>query len=262
MSPYCTVLLNDDTRSDVLAACIQADAAIRAGAAQAAATMSAGYWTFGAGVFAVIAAVIGGWLTLQAAKRQIDAAHKEQEQARQRRHDLKSQSYVAAVKAIAVGFGAVVRMANLEVRGQDVLLDYNDRAGDLFGAHLVAELETGALFLICIQKIGDMHRSLIKQRPFHSEGQYSREEIIEWSRRCTVALKDVLPSVTKAVGAMREELELRVDVQLYEGLIRSAYEQTLSANEQLFSTLVSKWDNERQAGRTSPESALREGGGR
>lgn len=243
MSSYCTILLNDQTKSDVLAACIQADAAVQAGAAQAAATMSAGLLTLGAGFFAVIAAIIGGRLTLQAAQRQIDAAR--QEQAQQRRHDLKSLVYVAAVRAIAVGFSAVVRMANLEIRGQDVLLDYNDRAGDLFGAHLVAELETAAVFLVCVQKIGDMHRSLINQRPFHSDGRYSREEIIEWSRCCTAALEDVLPSVTKTVGAMREELGLRVDIQLYEGLIRSAHRQSLSANEQLFSELLSKWENGR-----------------
>lgn len=245
MSSYCTILLNEATKSDVLAACIQADAASRAGVVQAAATMSAGYWTFGAGVFAVIAAVIGGWLTSQAATRQIDAAREEQ--ARQQRHDLKSRSYVAAAKAIAVGLGVTVRMANLEIRGQDVLLDYNDRVGDLFGAHLVAKLETAAVFMACMQRIGDMHRSLIRQRPFHPDARYSREEIIEWSRCCTVALRDVLPSVTRAIGAMREELGLRVDIQLYESLVRSAYEQTLSENNQLFSELISEWDKERQA---------------
>ena len=245
MSSYCTILLNDRTKSDILAACIQADAAVQAGAAQANATIWASLLTLAAGGFAIIAAVIGGGLTLKAAQRQIDAAR--QEQAQQRRHDLKSQIYVAAVKAIAVGFGAIVRMANLEIRGQDVLLDYNDRADDLFGAHLVAELETAAIFLTCVQEIGDMHRKLIKQRPINPDGRYSREEIINWSRCCTAALKDVLPSVTKTVGAMREELGLRVDVQLYEGLIRSAYKEALCANEKLFTELASIWDNERSA---------------
>ena len=155
---YCTILLNATTKSDVLAACIQADATSRAGFAQAAATISAGYWTFGAGVFAIIAAVIGGWLTLQAASRQVSAVREEQ--ALQRRHDLKSRSYIGATKAIEAGLRATIRMANLEIRGQDVLLDYNDRLGDLFGAHLVAEMETAAVLLACTQKIGDMHRSL------------------------------------------------------------------------------------------------------
>ena len=231
-SSYCTILINSLTKSDILAACIQADAAVSAGAAQAAATTDAGFLTLGAGAFAII----GGWLTYKAAREQIAAARHEQ--ALQRRHDIKSQCFIAAVKAIAVGIGVVVRMANLELRGQDVLIDYNARADDLLAVHLVTELETGALLLNCIKSIGDMHRTLIEMRPYHPDGIYSLEVVINWSRQCTRLLNTVLPSVTKTVGAMREELGLRVDIKLYEDIIKSAYDQTIAANEQLFNRIV------------------------
>ena len=122
MASYRTILLNPATKSDILAACIQADAAIQAGLAQAEATKSSGYLTISAGILAFLAAMVGIWGTLRATKKQIAA--NSAEQSKQRRYDLKSEVYYAAVKALATGLGAIVRMSNLEIRAQDVLSIY------------------------------------------------------------------------------------------------------------------------------------------
>ena len=233
MTSYCTILLNQATKSDVLAACVQADAALQAGLAQATAATHAGYWTFGAGIFALI----GGGLAFLAARNQIK--ENRQEQSKQRRHDLKREVYVAAIKALATGLEVVVRMANLEIRAQDVLSVYNDRIGDLVGVHLVAELTTASKFLDCVQRLGAMHILLNKQRPFQPNGQYQIVDLINWSRKCTAALADVIPSMTLAVAAMRAELDLPIDADEYKKLILASVEKTLAGSEQLFSELLS-----------------------
>lgn len=227
MNSYCTILLNQATKSDILAACIQADAAVRAGVSQATAAMDAGHWTFFAGLFAVLAALAGGWFTLVAVTKQ-------------RRHELKSQVYVAAVKALATGLAVVIRMADLEIRPQDVLSVYNDNLSDLFGVHLVANLPTAAKFLACIECFGVMHKQLIKQRPFSPSGGYSLEERIAWSRRCSSVLADIVPSMTSAVAAMRAELDLPIDTQEYEALIIAVLQRTLADNERFFSELLAR----------------------
>lgn len=55
MIDYCTILLNQATKSDILSACIQAAAAIHAGELQANAARLAGWMTFGTGFFALAA---------------------------------------------------------------------------------------------------------------------------------------------------------------------------------------------------------------
>lgn len=67
MADYCTILLNQAHKSDVLAACIQADAALKAGDAQAAATRCAGWLSFGVGICAVVGALYVGYLAYQSA---------------------------------------------------------------------------------------------------------------------------------------------------------------------------------------------------
>jgi hypothetical protein len=205
---------------------------------QAKAATYAGYLTAGAGFFVVIAALIGGWLTLIAARKQINA--NRDEQSKRRRYDLKSEVYFAAIRALAAGLGVVVRMANLEIRAQEVSSIYNDRIGDLLGVHLVAELATASKFLDCVQRLGAMHILLIKQRPFRADGRYQREEIINWGRLCGAAPVDVIRSMTLAVAAMRSELDLHIDPNEYEKLIRAALEKALAGNEQLFDELSAR----------------------
>jgi hypothetical protein len=74
MTDYCTILLNPATKSDILAACIQADAAIRAAHEQATASWGAGGLALIAGVGALIA---GRW-AYQAATRQIKMAEDQE----------------------------------------------------------------------------------------------------------------------------------------------------------------------------------------
>ncbi len=162
------------------------------------------------------------------------------EQSKQRRYDLKSEVYYAAVRALATGPGAIVRMSNLEIRAQDVLCIYNDKMNDLFGVHLVADMETASKFLDCVQQLGAMHVLLMKDRPFRPDGNYQRQEIINWTRRCSRASKDVLSSMTLAVAAMRSELDLHTDVDEYENLIRSTLEKMLTGNEQLYDELLAR----------------------
>jgi hypothetical protein len=130
VTTYCTVLLAQDKRPEIQAACIQADAALQAGVAQAdaalqagmaqaAAATSAGYLTLGAGAFAIFAAFIGAAVTIWATRKQVAANRAEQ--AKQRSHDLKSALYAKAVIAIATGLQVVVRMAQLEIHPKDVL---------------------------------------------------------------------------------------------------------------------------------------------
>lgn len=232
MTVYCTLLLNQATKSDIQAACIQADAALKAS-----------YWTAGAGAFAILAAFIGGWLALLAAKRQISA--NREEQSKQRRHNLKSEVYVAAAKVLATGLGVAVRMANLEIRSQDVLSVYNERTSDMFGVHLVADLETASKFLDCTLHLSKMHLQLIGQRPFRPDGRYGRDEYIEWSRKCSSAISDVVSPMVSAIAAMRMELGTPIDAKLYEKLIRDALEEALAYNARTFSELCARWDAEK-----------------
>lgn len=58
MADYCTILLNPNTKSDILAACIQAAASLQAGEAQAAAARQAGWLSFAAGSFALAAGAL------------------------------------------------------------------------------------------------------------------------------------------------------------------------------------------------------------
>jgi hypothetical protein len=81
MVDYCTILLNPVTKSDILAACIQADAAIRAAHEQANASKFAGWLTLSAASFAVV----GGIATYWAANRQVRLA--------ERQHDLLTRAY-------------------------------------------------------------------------------------------------------------------------------------------------------------------------
>ena len=239
MTPYCSILLNPTTSSDVLTACIQAEAAAQAGLMQAAAAAQAGYWTFAAGAFAILAAVGGAWATLTATKRQIGAARDEQ--SRQRSHDLKSEVYVTAIRALSTGLLVLVRMANLDIRPQDVLIVYTEKMDDLFGVHLVAEVDTASKFLDCVQRLGAVHNELLSRRPWHPSPSYRDYQVdlrIEWSRECTAALKEVVPSMTLAVAAMRAELGMAVNPAEYEKLIFASMEKAFAGNERLFAKLL------------------------
>jgi hypothetical protein len=72
---HCTILLNPATKGDVLAACIQADAAVQAALIQAGAARFAAWMTIAAGAFAVLGGASAYW----AATRQVRLAEKQYE---------------------------------------------------------------------------------------------------------------------------------------------------------------------------------------
>ena len=236
MTNYCTVLLTQDKRPEIQAACIQADAALQAGIAQAAAATDAGYLTFAAGACAILAAFIAACVTLRATQRQIAATREGQ--AKQRSYDLKSALYAKAVIAIATGLRVVVSMADLEIHPRDVLAPYIERMPDLFGVQLVGELHTISKFLGGVQHLGRMHGDLMKERPsFRPDRPHSIDERIEWSRKCTAALKEVVQCLVPALVALRSELDMPIDGGEYSKVVLSIVVGTLEHNERLYEDL-------------------------
>jgi hypothetical protein len=249
VTTYCTILLAQDTRPEILAACIQADAALQAGVAQldaalqagmaqAAAATWAGYLTLGAGVFAVLAAFIGASVTLWATRKQIAANRAEQ--ANQRSYDLKSALYAKAAIATATGLQVVVRIALLEIHPKDVLTLYLERLPDLFGVQLVGELPTISKFLVGVQHLGRMHSDLMKDRPFRVDGQYGLDERIEWSRKCTAVLSEVIKPLVPALVALRSELDMPIDGDEYSKIILAIIVGALENNERLYTELLAR----------------------
>lgn len=249
MTIYCTILLAQDKRPEIQAACIQADAALQAGVAQADAALHAGiaqavaatwagYLTLGAGTFAVLAAFIGASVAFWTTRKQI-AANRD-EQAKQRSCDLKSALYAKAVIAVATGIQVVVRMAQLEIHPKDVLTLYLERLPDLFGVQLVGELPTISKFLVGVQHLGRMHSDLMKDRPFRPDGQYGLDERISWSRKCTTVLRAVVKPLVPALVALRLELDMPVDGDEYSKIILAIIVGALENNERLYTELLAR----------------------
>lgn len=226
--------MNIQTKSDILAACIQADATLSAGAIQASAAMRAGYAAIFSGLFVLLA----GLIAYRSVREQIKAS--QSEQVRQQQYEIKRQCFVLALEVLAVGMGTIIRFIDPRVRADDVLLDYNERAPALYGAHLVANLDTLEALLNCVLKIGVMHRTLIEHRPVSWDGASAANTSIVWAQRCTNELGIGLPSVAAAVGLMRKELGLPIDVDLYGKLMKCTFDQASSANEGLFARLLAR----------------------
>ena len=231
----------------IVSACIQ----WQAGVLQAAAASKAGWLTFAAGALAFVGAIASGWLAWNAVQRQIRSQQNEQEkqrqhdqqlQVRQRRQQLKSEVYLQASKCLAVGMGAVTRMADLRMSPSAALAQYENALPDLFAAHLVARLDTAEKLLSAVQSLADLHRNLMRDRPPGDEGRFTLPEVIEWGRKCSSALTEVISPFTQAVGAMRAELNLATDVNAHEQLIRKTMKATLDANENYYADLFAAYN--------------------
>lgn len=235
MIPSC-ILLNPATRNELQAACVQAEAALQAGAWQASATQLAGWLTLVAGMSAILA----GWLTYRAARQQMDAAAKAQDL--QRSHELKRSLYVPATKAIGAGLNAVVRLSDLRKPIDEALQPYHDSISELLSVHLVMDLKTADKFLAATKAMQELHQTLIPKRAFRPVDSYSREEHIQWARKCTSALEQNIPSIVPVLFLFRRELgQPMFDEDKYTQLIVDGISAAISRNEVLFEEMVSAW---------------------
>ena len=147
MIPSC-IFLNPVIRADLQAACVQAEATVQAGLAQADATSLAGALTLIAGAGAIVAAIGTIWTTrvqIRTARKdvtyQLEAAAESQRQ--QLSHDLETQVCIPAMKAVSTGLFVATKLADVRIPVDVALVSHQERLLELFAVHLVAELERG-----------------------------------------------------------------------------------------------------------------------
>lgn len=219
-------LISTVLRSQEMAsACVQAEATIRAGEAQAAATSAAGWMTLVAGILALLAAFGAAGAGYWGVKKQLDAAKRLQ--ADGQKYAARKDVYLNVASTLATGLIAVGRLADIRVPVADALQAYHAEAPKVAQAHMVAPLNVLRDVLSAATQLSEIHLDLLDERVrMDVAGGATPAEVLDWGDHCLAKLPKVLPAFAQAVVSMRQDLDLPVDPSLYENLVREAMRQT------------------------------------
>lgn len=248
MSSCATILqsvINDAARvgellreHDLASACLQWDATIQAGAAQAKAARHAGNMALAAGGFTLLAgtaalfgAIYAGRSALKGVDLQVEAG--KQQQKIEREHLLKREIYLAAITALFSDLLAISRFSDLRVSYEDAFRDFLDRAPALARVHMVGSIETVRAVLLAVNGLSAVHQDLFNMRmDFDAEQvDYPQSRPLIWGKRCLSKIPELIPEMTEAVVTMRSELGLPIETDIYQNLIEIITVRSISQAE-------------------------------
>lgn len=222
---------------DLAAACIQADAALKAGTVQAAAATTAGYMTLIAGLLAIVAAIIGAGVTLWSVRRQIRHAQELQEASQ--RYAAKKDAYLNAAGAFSVGLFAISRLGDVRMPVQEALSPFFAEAPKIAQLHAVAPLAVLEAALNVSAHLSAAMMTLTDRRRAMGTGvMLDKAQHAAWGRACTAMLPELAGVAAKANLAMRSDLGLPIDAKLYEKLVATINADAVKRANESFAKMM------------------------
>jgi hypothetical protein len=212
---------------EMAAACLQAEAALRAGEAQAHAAHMAGMLTLAAGGLALLAAIIGTYVSHKNVTRQIASARELQDA--ERKYVVKRDVYLNVASGLYSGMMAVSRLSDVRIPVDEALQMYYLEGSKISQIYIVAPLNVLNDVMPAIAVMSQTHMALITERmALQSAGRH----IPGWGIHCLGKINSLILPLSKAVTSMRSDLELPIDRQAFEDLISKVMTQTTAQAEE------------------------------